>query len=398
MSFTINVFNGNIGSFNDWELLVARNQLQQEEGIQLNPSLASPEKKEKFFKKLTDLTGQHNFKDKVVEAHNQIVKDKLQAVLNQFQPDIFCLQEYFDPNLNHLYGVFDDILNAADYKLIRCPDLAIAYKKSDYEQIASGYLTFDPENNLLYNKNIGVSPALYIDLRHKESKAVVRVVTDHVAGFDAVKQKEATLRRRYYSKKKFTLPNSHQERLDYFLSKLDSKLNSKKAAARGDAALELSLQDIETAKVHYPSSENRLAKIFPWLHRFFKSTKPDLIIYGLDANTTAKYTSKNKNERLHPKRIRLFEKYGYQCDKDDQSPTIRDGNSFERSKYDYVFTKPTSKVDQVTIKDRQIEGINHPEMLDQPDQLMSDHLPVLAQINYQRASFIQRFFAAIFSR
>ncbi len=45
-----------------------------------------------------------------------------------------------------------------------------------------------------------------------------------------------------------------------------------------------------------------------------QSQEIDIILFGLDANSTSKQSSHEKIHRLHPKRMRLFELYGYQMD------------------------------------------------------------------------------------
>ena len=48
----------------------------------------------------------------------------------------------------------------------------------------------------------------------------------------------------------------------------------------------------------------------------------DLFVYGLDANTTAKYL----DFRVHPKRLEQITQKGWVCDTNDKEPTIVDHN------------------------------------------------------------------------
>lgn len=384
----------NVSVWADQENLRARETIEKELGpmssLAAGTPIGTPEARATFKDKTGEKAGtlSHN---EVLEKWNQTAKTGLERIIDAVQPAFFCLQEYYDiPRSNRNSTAVKIILIARGYAILGQQDVAVAYKTSDYTPVGTEKKTFNPDDNPITNKGFRTFPALFVDLKHNQTGTIIRVASDHVRGFNGTQQKEATKERKERNEIR-RFPADPKDRFEYFLSQLGVC-----GAAPGDAALALSLSIIEKVKIPYSPTDllGRLGAIFS---RFFlkKSPEksPDLIVYGLDANATAKHRSLPKLERLHPKRMRLFENYGYKFDQNNTLATIIDANDFCERKYDCLLTKETSSAATVSIEDKPIEGITNPEALDSPSTLMSDHLPVISSITYHRPlSLTERLF------
>ncbi len=362
MNLDINVVSFNVGSWGDWQNLAAIQGLQNEDPI-LNASTQETKQEIDNFK-LRINSKTREIKDTFAQAHAQLVSVKLQYLIDQFQPAIFCLQEY---QKEKTHQAIADILTKNGYIIVGEKDNCIAYKSEAYKRANKGNQTFDSLKSPMKGRS---SPGRYVDLIHKQSKTIIRVVSHHVQGFNALKKKKHSEEKRKSLEEKTILPLNAEERLAHFISLFDSEHED--SVARGDAAIEHSLAAIEKKSCKLPCFKGFLT---------LKNPKPDLVIYGLDANATAKYVSEAKIDRLHPKRMQLFDLRGYQYSKLDTTPTILDWNDLRPRKYDYVCVK-THQAAAITIESMCIPGLNNRELLYQPGQLMSDHLPVFAKISY----------------
>ncbi len=362
LKLDVNVVSFNVGSLGDWQNLAAIYELQNEDPILNAYTPKTKQEIDNFKLRISAKT--REIKDTFEQTHAQLVSVKLQHLIDQFQPAVFCLQEF---QVEKSHQAITDILTRNGYVIAGEKDNCIAYKSEDYKKVNKGRQTFDSLKSPMKGKS---SPGRYVDLIHKQSKTIIRVVSHHVQGFNAVKKKKHTEEKRKSLKEKTFLPLNAKERLARFISFFNSEHED--SAARGDAGLEHSLANIEKK-----SCKPYQLKSFINL----KNPKPDLIIYGLDANATAKYVSEAKMDRLHPKRMQLFDLRNYQYDQQDKTPTILDWNDLHPRKYDYVCVK-THRAAAVAIESVCIPGLNNRELLYHPDQLMSDHLPVFAKISF----------------
>jgi hypothetical protein len=166
-------------------------------------------------------------------------------------------------------------------------------------------------------------------------------------------------------------------------------------AAAGDLSLEKNLEVVEKESIFYQRKRGFLGTCIAMIKNLFRKTKPDFIVYGLDANTTVKSVSDNKQLRLHPKRMRLFEKRNFRHDVSDNRGTIIDANSYRKLKFDYVLAKGGYR-SSIAVHNENIREVNDESLLDNPGEIISDHLPVLTNIRYRKARLISRFIAKIF--
>lgn len=286
------------------------------------------------------------------------------------EADILCLQELHGdaPEKAELNKRITD----AGFTILGQGDLAIAYKTNRFTLINGKYGYTEGE-------------AFYAHLRDKITQQVICVVTDHVTGFDSRLQKIYTQALR---------PQINVDGINPFtkkpwqgVEKKGVEGEKKKEPATGDKKLALSLQAI--------------------------GQDADLIVYGLDANTTAKYIP---DPRLHPKRLKQFFDAGYICDTADKAPTIVDHNLDQRHvckdkvpttevqlcgrynqeanvpmKFDYVFVKPRAGL-EISITSQAL-GPSPLEFA----KLLSDHRPVYAEIRLPSRGIVYRFFSAIFN-
>lgn len=349
MSFKLNVVSFNVGSLNDWQNLHARALLKQENSIEFKPTNPNQlERQEVFNEKLRiEVENQIQNNDLIIKKHNDLVKANLIALIDNFAPDVFCLQEY--EKSREEYQSLRNVFQEKGYTVIAAKnDLAVVYKTKKFNPVNNGILTFNEQLNEA--QELSPFPALYVDLQEIASNKIVRVVTDHVKGFDGVDKKNLTNKKI----KKNNVKDDMSARLTDYIRIANEGNTTDFKSMSGDAALDLSLNVID-------------------------KEDPDFIIYGLDANTTSKEVSDNKTKRLHPQRMRLFQLYKFVLDP-GKTPTIRDGNHAGSVKYDYIGAKSNDNNHSVRIINTYIDGINTEDMLDNPGKLMSDHLPNLATI------------------
>lgn len=257
--------------------------------------------------------------------YEQLASKTFQAIFDSFDPHLLCLQELTS---GPEHDVIIDKVKKLGYILLRENGLAIAYKQERFS-LLNHAIVDSIENG-----------ALYADLRERRTGKIVRVVSDHLFGFNVEK----------YRKGKEVEASEALTRL--------TKL--------GDVALSCNLEAIDLepkrCSFFFCGSDNR----------------PDLVIYGLDANVTAPYI--DTPSQVHAKRLIPFLERGYSCDMQDHLPTILDTNDAKSHKYDYIFCKALKG--RLSIVDRQIDHVNDPRFLANPTYCMSDHLPVLATISH----------------
>lgn len=408
MNLNINIASFNIGSTRDWKSLASREvllkEVENESYAKMEPATAQNlEYKKLFLDKLEEID--EKIGDKYIETQKLKTFDALHTIIDRFNPAVFCLQEYFPftnpketlPQYN--YKFIQQILADRGYTLIEHEkDLAIAYHSDEYDLITPKMMTLPLDQYHTYQlplvgKEVFTVAAMYIDVKHKKTGAIVRLVTDHVSGFDGKSRKEETQTRKQENDyKKLTLANSHAKRLQQFAEILLKSHKPDRHPFKGDYTLEKSLQAVTSQAIPVRNFKDLGAldtiriKLLSLLNRIFKGhwgIQPDFVIYGLDANTTTKTASHNPENRLHPKRMRLFDKHDFTY-ANNASPTIIDANDFQKRKYDYVAAKALSSTDQIAVEDKIFNDINHSSLLDQPQKIMSDHLPVLSTVTYTR--------------
>ncbi len=263
----------------------------------------------------------------ILQAHQTFTK-----IIDSFDPHVLCLQE-LSSGEEHL-GI-TSFLNARGYDIIRGNGLAIAYKKADFHLLHSDRTAPD------------TTAALYIDVKVKGTNKVIRIVSDHLAGFNTLKQKM----------NKNTSKTSNDP-----IEKEKAVLGRKRAPETGDIALVQNITTVDKLKTH-----------IPFFSCFCNQDAPDALIYCLDANATARYVS--KEHRVHPKRLDQFVRHRFVSDETDEKPTICDHSTSVAYKFDYLFAKSA-----YSVIDHMLPGINSPDMLANPQASMSDHLPVLATV------------------
>lgn len=326
----IRVASFNVGSEDDWYTLFSRARWKEKENKEFTSAGDIKAQREAL---RTFETAQGITKDKACQGFSEKAYTYLGRLLREFDPHIICLQEYvFLEKLKQANAHFPikTFLESSGYVIVGDAKRAIAYKKDDFECMKSG---------AAFTEDVQV-PALFADLKH-QSGIVIRAVSDHLRGFDAVAQKSG-------KKEKLKLPQGYEDRAKI--------LEKNPRTVHGDIALDRSLNSLE------------------------KDNDPDVIVYGLDANSTSKQSSREKSERLHPKRMRLFEIYKYQMDHANQAPTCLDANDWQLRKYDYICAKSLDAKREIRIKDQILSEVNHPKLLREPGLVMSDHLPVLSTL------------------
>lgn len=314
-----------------------------------NPELSDPEK---------------NFiRDYAKMEYQEFSKRLMHQIHDQFAPKIICLQEVDATNfpaqeemlrvINELgYEVINQAVreknnpNPKD-RPVTTRDCVVAYKKDSFA-FKKAVLTKED--------------ALTVDLIHSESNRCIRIVSDHVAGF-----------------------NSSQFLQDPSEIKIDA------GQEVGDRNLSKTL-----AKVDQLTS-NFLEKTF--------SNKPSGIIYCLDANSTIS----GLQEELHPKRLEQLEEHGFVTDHQAPSPTTFDASTNLAMCFDYVFVKgenssvknlkwsfPDSSGQTLTSLQERTSIIgeiffrkqtskapqNDKERIEKMNMLMSDHLPVISHVTF----------------
>lgn len=393
----INVVSFNTGTPIDWIQQYLYSDLMKL-GIERDPKMAQKkilEMKESVIKK-TDAIMQNRYKQvdyqnsevdsnifkEVLKWHDNVAEKVIKEIIINFNPSIICLQEYKHKEKGDEYQCIATILKSEGFVVKNYYDLAVAYKSKEFT-FKGGINTFNPNDNSLNDnsltsKKIFCKPGYFVDLTHNKTNLTLRVITDHVKGFDASVQKNKIRKSQY--KKKFTIPNNHEQIMNSLLKRVDHN-----DAYKGDIALEQSLESIE---------KTRIVKICSTLEKdsegklYYKKMEtfqdPDFYVLCIDSNTTLKGVSKKKEECLHPKRLRLInEMRFFKSDLTNGSATIIDHNDFHPRKIDYIFAKSFSSTSEITTKDRILNGINDSNLLLTPNLMMSDHLPVLSTIIYK---------------
>ncbi|MCE5316913.1 MAG: ankyrin repeat domain-containing protein [Parachlamydia sp.] len=340
----LKVVSFNVGSAEDWHNLYARSKWKEKAGRDFTPSQDLREQLDALFdfKQAEGIT-----KEQVTQAVASKIDNHLGKLLKEFQPDIVCLQELYyrdKDGVKSAHYPIREFLENRGYALTEDSrpgheDRAIAYKKATFDCVRTG---------TLFSETI-YEPAYFADLKHRVTGIMIRAVSDHVRGFNSIAQKKHAQK----SGPKLPLPQRFEERRKYHERRPQS--------AEGDCALDSSLQALHELK-----------------------ECPDVVIYGLDANSTSKHSSTDPKERLHPKRVRLFDMYHYTTDATNQNATLIDANDLRPKKYDYIFARCFNSQLKVTITDQLIPGINQPALLQSPGEILSDHLPVLSQVTILR--------------
>jgi len=253
-------------------------------------------------------------------------------IIDTFTPHIMCLQE-ISSGEEHID--IKTLLNTRGYDIVQKNGLAIAYRRQNFQLLESEKTVSDE------------TAALYVDVKVKGTNKIIRVVSDHLAGFNTRNHKNnKTLC------KTSTIPSDSARAL----------MARKTAPKIGDSSLEQNIAIVDRLKRSI------------WLPSCFGGQDaPDTIIYGLDANATARHIT--KQNRVHPKRLDQFVTHGFISDITDERPTIVDHSTSLPYKFDYLYCKSAS-----SIIDHELPSINTPDMLGNPQLSMSDHLPVLATI------------------
>jgi endonuclease/exonuclease/phosphatase family metal-dependent hydrolase len=309
MSVELHCVTYNVGGTRDMMLMMAKNP---------DIHFKDPQEKEiaqKFLQERRPIVTDplyEGFRKAAEQKYISLALDTFDHLHKTYQPDLFCLQELYSrtPEKRAVCSKIE----ALGYAIYGERDVAIAYRKDLFMPVGHGATSAQPG-------------AIFVDLKHMQTGKVIRVVSDHLCGFNAKTHKE-------------------------------EPKETKKAAPRGgDNQLHETLHEFE--KIGSANQEK---------------VAPDLIIYGLDANTTAKYLPTRK-ERLHPKRLKQFIDLGYSCDVRDIRPTIFDHNDGMPRKYDYIFCK--------AFRGQHPEIHSGPlEMIPSSANAASDHLPVLATIKW----------------
>lgn len=248
------------------------------------------------------------------EYYKDLSKNVFKALLKE-NPDVICLQElnlrfsggnYYSKSPEHL-----EIMNLVDtdYHVIGAGGTAVLVRKSKFDIVS--HKTTD----------IGTTT---VDLKEKASGKLVRVLSDQVAGFNI------------------------------------NGSNSEEDAENGDNGLENTIQ-------YFAPKKSLWQKIKEFVSGR-SSEEPDLVIYGLDANSSRK---------VHPERLAILTKNEFVTDDKDNEPTIIDHNDNKKHKYDYIFCRAKTG-EEVEIVSRTFKHAQ--TNLDQPAISLSDHVPVQATI------------------
>lgn len=339
----LRVVSFNVGSSRDWENLAIREDLKREEGWDISSTVSREEMERR--------TGPRRIaKEALNTRENQKIDRHLGALLNNFDPDVIFLQEYFG-NIRHgdEYYHLRDILTQRGYTISMGKDCCIAYKTAVFSGAANAAISDPFVTNARGDRQAVQDLPTVIALTHTATQKRIKLASHHVPGFHGAEQKQATAQRKAQGGAKKDAAKMIRDR-QFRNQVLNSESNNR--TREGDVAVSVALAGIE-------------------------EPQDDLVIHGLDANTTSKSSSADPKRRLHPVRMNMFLWDGYSLDNTNQAPTIIDANGFQKRKYDYVAAK-APKTAHVAVRDQIVQGVNTPDLLDQPDQIMSDHLPVLS--------------------
>ena len=251
------------------------------------------------------------------EKYGFVAPRIFQMIDENFCPDIICLQELFrESNAREqkgirywLTGMGYAIIDGSDNK--KTGDTAIAYRKSRFTVLKTSITQGD---------------ALYADLQEVTTKKIIRIVSDHVPGFRTTATRDDII----------------------------------EAAKFGDAQLQKTLGEVDVV------SKGFFKKIFSQK----VDSDPDLIIFGLDSNTTT-------SNEIHPERMKMLTERDF-IEADDHTPTIIDHSSKRPYKFDHICVKGVNA--KVSIQNEQFEGLSGEAALDRITHGMSDHTPVFSRI------------------
>lgn len=259
---------------------------------------------------------------------------KIAATFDTNGPDIICLQEFSTKAPEH--KPIQEFLKRAGYELIglETKDTVIAYKNDRFTKHSSEIL--DSDN----------APTITADLKDSITGKVIRVISDHVPGFNSQEYiKEADKKT-----SKDEMPESIRMQTD-----------------NGDNHIKRILE-----------KTNLTAKGF--FKRLFSESnqEPALIIYAGDTNSSNARVHKSISP-IHPDRIGLLEKLGFATDQTDIEPTLIEHNTRLPYKYDHIFAKAITG--SMSIEHQEIEGLTGEAMLAKyVRENMSDHVPIFAKI------------------
>lgn len=250
------------------------------------------------------------------------------------RPHFICFQECYpkSPEKQELV----DTLKSLGYSLCDAKDTAIAFATKRFKPILQGETE---------------AGALFVDLVDQRGRVAIRIISDHVAGFNVKSHKSSTL-----ELKRGALSVEERRRLNE--NRLDAK--------QGDRDLLLSIK--ATLPTH-PKNWGVVDRV----KNLLSKSSIDLVIYGLDANATASYLP--KESRAHGRRLDVFEQLGFICDMEDRNFTIIDYNDHIPRKYDYLFVKAISGSVEISSKAIEVD-------IEDPLSSFSDHRPILATIHF----------------
>lgn len=210
-----------------------------------------------------------------------------------------------------------------DKKPVETKDCLIAYDKIKFKLIGSA---ITPGN------------ALFVDLIHSPTNQCIRVVSDHVQGFNS----QACLN--------------------------DPEL-MKNYAAAGDEDLINSVYSVD--------------QVANGIYQKFLTNIPISVIYCLDSNTT----KDNTLHTLHPDRLKILEENGFVTDVTDVNPTIMDASLNLPFKFDYIFAKNASVTNVDLIFEnslKELSTIKGEKGINFMSLHMSDHLPIISRIEINK--------------
>lgn len=358
MSLNFSVSNINLGSSEEWMKLNACQELKKEyPGFQLSNLFSQIEKIKEFFCNKLEQEKNKAKVEKVNQAYQKLRLEQLNTLLDLYQgkdqevgPAVICLENYDTTQVQS--EEIKNLIEGRGYAIIIKNKIAFAYKKKEYNLLAPKAADGGEKGEMLE-----AGTAYYLDFEHQKTKQIVRVVTQTIKKFDSVKHKACE------KKIKDLSPNMQCEALE------------------GDAELELSLKTVS-----HVIPKGFFAKIYYFITRLFsrkKEVKPHIIIYIVKGNAAAEHTGRHANWHMHPQRLKLLDAYGYQTDLQDQNPTAIDPFDFCQRKVDYFYIKTLSSKAKVSIQSRVIMQFNDASILDQPNRMVSEHLPVISDIHYQ---------------
>lgn len=255
------------------------------------------------------------------EKYAALAKGVFAKILMEFKggPDLICLQELNSrlPEQKELLKT----LNNFGYTIVgeKTKDTAIAFKNSKFKLEKEG----------IADK---LNPTIYADLREKASNKVVRVISDHVPGFNIAKGN----------------------------LKVEKKDRYNDDAEAGDLHLKMVMKETD-----------------PELEANEKSG-PCAVIYAADTNTTGGKQAKNI-DAIHSRRLESLYENGFIEDDTDREPTTFDANTGVAYKYDHILVKGVAA--EVEVEDLPVKGLTGLEALASGGRTyMSDHLPVFAKV------------------